>query len=56
MQQNLATMRGVVDELKKSYTAAREKSNRLADQIATQIELRAQAPEAEKKGGFFSKV
>jgi hypothetical protein len=56
MEQNLAVMRGVVEELKKSYTQARENAKTLADLLTTQTVVRAQATQDEKSEGLWEKA
>lgn len=51
MAQNLVAMRGVVEELKKSYTAARNNSNLYTDLLMAQIRVKANSTEAEDDGG-----
>jgi hypothetical protein len=55
MEQNLAVMRGVVEELKKSYTQARENAKILADLLTAQTVVRAQATQDEKSEGWWEK-
>lgn len=50
MGQNVIAMRGVVDELKRSYTAARNKANMYTDLLMAQIEQKAQSADAEAGG------
>jgi hypothetical protein len=56
MVQNLVVMRGVVDELKRSYTQARNKTNTLADLLNAQIVAKAQATDAQESEGFWEKA
>jgi hypothetical protein len=56
MLQNLGVMRAVVDELKKSFTAARARANTLAEQVTAQIEARVRAAPDDNGGGFLGKA
>jgi hypothetical protein len=55
MAQNLAVMRGVVDELKKSYSQARSLSSQTADLLTAEIVRRAQSLAEDKSEGLFEK-
>ena len=56
LRANVTVMAGVVKELKKSYTQARDKTNVLGDLLTGQIVLKARATEAQESEGFWEKA
>jgi hypothetical protein len=56
MAQDLAAMRVVVDELKKSYTRSRQTTNTLADLLTAQIVAKADATQNQESEGFWGKA